>query len=288
MGKIIRRVTRKVLQHSPTFVKMGAVRVPFSRFHKIASYLFWGEEIIKWREVFVKVNPGEVLGYYPYFLGDYSKEEIEKLIELCEEARIFVDVGANIGLISFALARARPQLKVYAFEPDRNATKRFRDNLDLNPDISTKVHLIENAVADVNGDLLFQPSLDCSNPEVGRIVTEEKQNLTAYAVPSVRLDSFFENVGKYPDVIKIDVEGFELRVLEGMSGLFNKGFPRAMIVEVHPFYFSGQEALAFKSKMKSILEKGGYSLFWLEGKNWKKLCPPEDWPGRLHILAIRK
>ena len=284
--KILRLLGREILQFSPEVLRRAAVRVPFSRFHKIASYLFWGEEKINWRGVNIKVNPGEVHGYYPYFLGDYSKEEVEKLIELCEKARIFADVGANTGMISFALARANPQLKVFAFEPDRDVVKRFLDNLRLNPDLSNRVYLFENAVSDVNGNLLFQPSLDFSNPEVGRLVTDEKQNLKAYAVPSIRLDSFFNSIEEYPEVAKIDVEGSELRVLEGMSGLFSKGFPKAMLIEVHPFYFS-HDVMAFKTKVETILKQISYNLFWHDGNDWKSLIPPEDWPSRLHLLAIR-
>lgn len=54
------------------FLRRLTIRVPFSRFHGLASWLFWGEKIIEWRGVRVAVNPGEVHGYYPYFLDDYS------------------------------------------------------------------------------------------------------------------------------------------------------------------------------------------------------------------------
>lgn len=58
-------------------LRRAAERVPFSRFHRLASWLFWGREAIRWRGVRVIVNPGEVHGYYAYFL-DYASEEITR------------------------------------------------------------------------------------------------------------------------------------------------------------------------------------------------------------------
>src|SRR5262245_1028477 len=110
-------------------LRRAAVRLPFSRLHALMRCLFWGTEIITWRGIRVEVNPGEVHGYYIYFLGEYATEEIDKCIELGRAAHTFVDVGANIGLTSLSVARACPELTVYAFEPDRNIAARLRENL---------------------------------------------------------------------------------------------------------------------------------------------------------------
>ncbi len=286
MRKMLRWLIRKILEFSPAFLKNLAVRVPFSRFSKIASWLFWGEEVIRWRGVLVKVNPGHIHEFYPYFLGDYAKDEIEKLIGLCKGSSLFVDVGANIGLMSLAIAFACPKLEVFAFEPDHNLAKKFHFNLGLNQSLSDKVHLIEKAVADVNGDLFFQPSLEARNIESGRLTPEESLSSTGYPVACVRLDTFFDDLGRYPEVIKIDVEGAELFVLRGLQGLFDKGFPKAIIIEVHAPYFN-QHSPEFKTETKATLEQAGFSLCQLEGKDGKKLELLNDWPARLHILATR-
>ncbi len=263
------------------------MRLPFSRFHKIISWLFWCEDTIHWRGIIIKVNPGEIHSYYTYFLGAYATEEIDKLIEYCRNAYIFADVGANIGMVSLAIARACPNLEVFAFEPDRYAFMEFMANLNLNPDLSKRVHLVEKAVADINGNLYFRPSLDPMDIESGRVVSIKSESQAGYTVPSVRLDTFFENLGAYPDVVKIDVEGFELQALKGMDNLFNKGFPKAMLIEVHPLYFI-QNVLIFETKIKTVIEQAGYNLFRLEGRNCKEWSPSADWQARFHIFAIKK
>lgn len=286
--KGLRRLIRKVLQGNKIkFLEKLALRLPYSRFHKIVGWLFWGEETIRWRGITIKLNPGEVHGYHTYFLGGYSEEMIGKLIELCRQSSLFVDVGANIGLISLSVACACPRLEVFAFEPEQNVAMRFRANLGLNQNLAHRVHFVEQAVAEINSDAFFHPSLDPSDIETGRLLFGQLQSAIDYLVPVVRLDTFFQNIGRYPDVVKIDVEGAELRVIQGMSGLFHKRFPKAMLIEVHQSYFS-QDALTFKTKIKTILEQAGYSLFWLDRQTWDALPLPENWPGHLSILAIIK
>lgn len=283
----IRSCIRWVLRRSPRFLRELAARVPFSRFHQVASHLFWGEENIHWRGVLLKVNPGEVHGYYPYFLGDYSTDELNKLIELCQGDHLLADVGAHIGQMSLACAHACPKLEVFAFEPSREIADRFRENLSMNPDLASRIELVEKAVSDVDGKVLFQTGPDRGNAGVGRCVVDRKLHPDAHWVSAVRMDSFFKGIGKLPEVVKIDVEGSELLVLKGMEGLFQEGFPKALLVEVHGFYL-GEGAYAFKSEVKSILEGQGYALFCLTGQGWQEGVPVEDWLDRAHLLAIRR
>jgi hypothetical protein len=151
-----RRFLRRLLRIAPGRVHRAAARVPFSRWRLLASDFLWGEEVIDWRDVRIRVNPGEVHGYYPYLLGDYSSEEIDKLIEVCREGvATLADVGANRGMVSLALAQACPGLSVIAFEPEPAIAAGFRDNLGLNPDLSGRIELQIKAVADVDGEVFF-------------------------------------------------------------------------------------------------------------------------------------
>lgn len=269
-------------KHSPVFFKKKLSRLPFSRFRKITLYLFEGQKIINYYGAIVKVNPGEVSGYYAYLLGFYSNQEVEKIIEICRQAKVFVDVGANIGLFFFALAKRCPNLEVFSFEPDPYLAKKFLENRILNKDLSKRIHFIEKAVSNQKGSLFFRRSLNPWHKEDGRI-TDEK---TPLSVPSLRLDSFFKKEEKYPDVVKIDAEGAEYQVLAGMEGLFAEGYPKFIMVEVHSFYH--EDSLRHKEDVKGILKKNGYKLHQLKGKKWQSLDSPEKWPGRCHIMAVKK
>jgi hypothetical protein len=102
----------------------------------------------------------------------------------------------------------------------------------------------------------------------------------------VRLDSFFESAGRFPEVVKIDVEGAEAQVLQGMTGLFRRGLPAVVLVEVHGFYF-GDEAGGLNQMVQSLLEGAGYTLQSLQGGSWRHCGPAATWPSRLHVLAQR-
>jgi FkbM family methyltransferase len=233
----------------------------------------------------VDVNPGELHGYYLYLLDEYASEEISKLSEFCGDARCFVDVGANVGLISLALAREFPQLEVFAFEPDPVAAQRLRQNISLNPRLRARIHVAEIAASDSVGEAVFEPSGDRRNIETGRLA-EPGRSEGLFRVQADRLDRFFQEIGTVPDLVKIDVEGGELRVLQGMTGLFALGSPRAMLVEVHGFCF-GAGAAAFKRQVQALMRDADYTMSRLHEDGWVPAEAGENWPDRCHIVGVR-
>jgi len=273
-----RRLLRFILHYSPVFMRNAAVRMPFSRFHWILPCMFWGQEQITWRNVEVIVNPGAVLGYYPYFLGDYSGDEIDLLVKLGSDAHVFADVGANSGLITLAVAQACPNLHIYAFEPDPIIVARFNANLQLNKSLLSRITLIQKAVADIDGTLNFHSEADKSNPETGRLV--DSTTSSSHMVQSTRLDTFFAALVDKPDMVKIDVEGAELSVLRGMNGLFTDDIPSHILVEVHAFYLQNEDRSHFNQQIESELLKAGYKLYNMDGS----IAPSSNqWPSRIHI-----
>lgn len=280
-----RRGLRVALQStSLRSIKAVAYRVPFSRFSKIARWLLWGKEIIEWRGVKVEINPGHLLEYYAYFFGSYENEEIDKLVDLCRDAQVFVDVGANSGLFSLAIAHACPSLSVLAFEPAQDIAATFRANLRRNKHLCERIRLVDKALGDVNGTALFVPSNRLENPGLGRLGTGS-HHPGGYEVPIVRLDSFLQ-IDLKPYVVKIDVEGAELQVLRGMAGLFPLGFPKAILVETHALYY-GDAATEFNSQVVSELERGGFTISRLQSGTWVPLEKPLGAVGRTHLLAIK-
>lgn len=139
------------------------------------------------------------------------------------------DVGANIGLYTIALAqRVGSAGRVVAFEPDPANAVLLKRNLALNP-TGEKVEVIEAAVGDEEGEVPFE-----MNGEVQSHVSAHSGD-RAKLVRSVTLDKMFEN--KPLGLLKIDVEGFEEKVLQGGVHLLKDSFrkPRKIFVEVHPY-----------------------------------------------------
>ena len=123
-----------------------------------------------------------------------------------------LDIGAHIGLTAIIIAVFRPDCRVVAFEPQPLAQKRLQENLAANA--ITNVEVIEAAVADFSGSLLFSDNGPWSVANHGTV-----------ACKSVRLDDL--DLGA-PTFIKMDVEGFEPNVLAGA---------RRLIAEARPLIF---------------------------------------------------
>jgi len=146
---------------------------------------------------------------------DYEKALRDDIIKYLPEDGVFFDVGANVGIIAFSTALARPRSRIFAFEPEPvsflalNKTKSYNllHNIDLIP-----LGLGENS-----GLKTF--FIDKANHGGHSLDRNQVINETR---PSSILVSTIDNVAQIfgitrMDVMKIDVQGLELDVLKGAS-----------------------------------------------------------------------
>jgi FkbM family methyltransferase len=154
-----------------------------------------------------------------------AEVELGFLSRIVRRGDITVDVGANLGLYTRALARQ--SRKVHAFEPSPHMAEFLRRTSASN----VAVH--EMALSDRGGDAeLLIPrergelsySLASLEPDIARSAAD----VTSHKVPLARLDDVVHEDVAF---VKIDVEGHELSVLAGASGLFERGRP-SFLVEV--------------------------------------------------------
>jgi FkbM family methyltransferase len=163
------------------------------------------------------------------FNPDYNIEELDFLRAHSPEGGVFVDVGANVGTYALALARqVGAGGKVIAIEPHpithaRLAFNRAASNV-------TQVILVAAAAGPADGELMIET--DGDNLGASHIVSGEPA-ANAIKVPSWRLQRILDDAGvTHVDALKIDVEGFEDRVL---TGFFKQApaslWPRAVVIE---------------------------------------------------------
>ena len=280
MRALARTIFKLFLSISPERVRYRAANLPFSRFHSWIPVLFKGNIKFTYRNVLLFVNPGETVGYHPYFFGSNPKDEVALLVQACQGVNTFVDIGANIGLVSLPLAKALPHLKVFSFEPDPLIAAKFKANLELNPELSSRVHLIEKAVSNKDGTLSFHSDANTANEGTGRIMEG-----AGLEVKTTRLDNFFLP-DRTPDVIKMDIEGAELQAIQGMQRWPSEALPQLLLIEVHGFYF-GDDAATHNKQVADELSKAGYRIERLIDGKSIDAGDPAKWPTRLHILAKR-
>ena len=182
----------------------------------------------------VRINLGG--SFLRYLTGDAEPEVQDALAELIEPGQTVYDVGANIGFFTILCSRlVGPQGKVYAFEPIPENVVTLRHNIALNK--LTNVVVVEQALSASTGtaEMFVSPwsafhSLNVDGaskrenhgPDGGQIMVE-----------TVTLDEFVQRDGvSAPDLIKLDVEGAELLVVEGMRETLHTVQP-LLLVEVH-------------------------------------------------------
>jgi len=139
----------------------------------------------------------------------------------------FLDIGANVGLISLLLADKIQH--AILFEPNPVAAARARENLALNH-LSFEVH--EVALSDQAGTVELENagSVDSCNRTVVGFTT----SVPTISVPRITLDSFLAERGALAasiSAVKIDVEGHENSVLRGMLGFLETHRPRLVMFE---------------------------------------------------------
>jgi FkbM family methyltransferase len=141
---------------------------------------------------------------------------------------IYWDVGANIGFYTL-LASSRPDVKVVAFEPNPTTEKFLSKNVELNRRSNVKVFNI--ALSNAEGTAKFDTIHPGSSDVAAHLTNKETEG--AIDVITKRGDKLI-NSGEAPtpDIIKIDVEGAEYLVMEGMGNTLSKC--RIVICELHP------------------------------------------------------
>ncbi|WKA28917.1 FkbM family methyltransferase [Bradyrhizobium roseum] len=159
----------------------------------------------------------------------YNIEELDFLRAHVPAGGVFVDIGANVGTYALALAgHVGPGGKVIAIEPHPVTHARLAFNSAASG--YAQVKLVAAAAGPADGELLIET--DGDNLGASHIVSGESSG-NAIKVPSLRLQRILEDAGvARVDALKIDIEGFEDRVLTGFfAGAPQALWPRAVAIE---------------------------------------------------------
>lgn len=211
--------------------------------------------------------------------GQFSEGEVQIFSHFVAKGSVVLDVGANIGAHTVPLAQLVGEGGVVvAFEPQPVLHQILSANLVLNsvPNVITYAM----ALGDRSGECLI-PVLDYSKEEnfggVGVDAVEEGD-----VVPISRLDDFqLDRV----DFVKLDVEGFESKVLEGAE---------ATLSRCRPIMYIENDRSEKSAELIQHLFDLGYRLWWhtppLFSPNNYKRNPTNLFPGivSINMLAIHR
>ena len=186
---------------------------------------------------------------------------------LGEDIKCVFDVGANEGETAARLLDAFPRARIFSFEPHDAAFAQLRKRADASPRlIATKA-----AVGDAAGTATFfvnkasvTNSLLKAAPGSNDFLLhpDEMDPVTEVRVPVVTLDGFCaERSLARIDLLKLDVQGFEIRALEGARGLLTSGSVPLVYLEVS-FVPTYEQQPLFPEVYQYLFDRS-YRLVWL-------------------------
>ncbi len=192
---------------------MGLLHKPFTR------YLHNGSRMV--------VVPAEHIQQQIFWYGYYEKEAVLTWEAFLTGQPVVLDIGANTGY--YSLVAAPLAREVYSFEPSTHTRRQLESNIRLNG--MRNVHPQAIALSDHSGFAGFYISKP-DNTGMSGLLPAENFTGSVETVRTARLDEWIaENNIQDVHCIKIDVEGAELKVLNGGSRLIASSRP-AIFMEV--------------------------------------------------------
>jgi len=190
--------------------------------------------------------------------GHYEKFHADLLFDLGKNSRYFLDIGANMGFYSIGLGLENPNLSIEAYEPQPGVMQSLERNIELN-ELVGRVNVHNIGLSNQIGELkMYIPRFTGSGGGSFTNLHASEGEAREVIVKVVPLDQHYKEL---VDLIKIDVEGFELNVILGGINLIEKNKP-SIVIELlrkwmKPFGHHPQEVVR-------ILVKFGYQCYAIE------------------------
>jgi len=195
----------------------------------------------------------------------YEPEVTRYIVNLLARSQkpLFLDIGANIGLITLNVLAEIPDVIIHAFEPGPHQYSLFRKTIQANS-LETRVRLHNTALTSKAGsnDFAIHNSADASGD--GFEDTGRAGSARYIRVQCETLDHWWESNGRPSvTVVKIDTEGSEFLVLKGASLMLNVCRP-TVLMEIWP-----ENIKAYPFEVEDIvawLNQKSYQLYTLPGE----------------------
>jgi FkbM family methyltransferase len=205
--------------------------------------------IVRARYGLMAYNPNDLyIGRSIERYGEFGEPELDVMRTALGAGGIALDVGANIGTHTVALARhVGPTGSVFAFEPQRVIHGILTTNVTLNG--LQWVHPIHAAVGAAPGELLMPDYVYSNEGNYGALELHDAER--GWPVRVVTLDAWcwLPRV----DLVKIDVEGMEALVLDGA---------RELLARFRPVLFVENDRTSTSPGVLARLLAAGYRVYW--------------------------
>lgn len=207
----------------------------------------------------IRLYTDSLLSKFIYF-NIFENDEIKFTTRFLKKDDVFIDIGSNIGLFSlYASPIVGINGKVICFEPSNITFKRLQENITLNN--LQNINAINRAISNTNGQTNLQLASDgydawnsLAKPSRGEVLHTE-------IIDCITFDTFIETCENLQKIslIKIDVEGWEIPVLQGGKDFFMQKNAPTILIE---FTDENAKNAGYSCKeLYNVLLSYGYTLF---------------------------
>lgn len=224
------------------------------------------------------IRPERLIDARIFFTGDYEPEVKQIFKALIREGQTVLDVGANIGVHTlFFSTLVGGHGKVISCEPSKANQRALADNIVLNG--FTNIELLPYALGLKDETLYLNSNNDDKNPGAFSIAAGGNE-----AVVCKQGDALLSSMGiDKVDFIKVDVEGYEWFVLQGLQQSIQSMRPKIMF-EFDDNY--QQRAHKEGTDLLNLIRSWGYQLFVIKEQGLQLLAPGSKCVNGQEILAL--
>jgi len=250
----------KVIHHIYLFITSN--KLAKSAINAIVKIILPKE--IKRKGVKLALSKNDPVVSVALFFGVYENQEINEFENLVQPNMIFLDIGANLGLYTaLANKKMKGTGKIFAFEPQSIAFETLQKTIKINNIQNVIAEQI--ALSDTTGKGTIYSSPD--NGGDNRMYLDTEQKFTAEEVNCQIGDQylFSHNIDQV-DLIKIDTQGYEFFVIEGLKNIIKKSTDTITILtEFWPYgiKLSGKEPVDLLKLFKIL----GLKIYDINNKN---------------------
>jgi FkbM family methyltransferase len=211
----------------------------------------------------------KMLGLTNIFMSEIWMIDLLKKLDLSDGK--FIDIGVNIGQTLLKLRSVNRQIEYIGFEP--NATCVYYSNELIKANGFKNTSIIPTGISNVNGilklDFYSHNATDPSASIVDNFRPHKEVKFSQY-IPINTIDNISQSVDLTDiKMIKIDVEGAELEVLESMKDLIQKNQP-LILIEVLPAYSKDNTVrIERQEKIEALLTLLDYCIYKIVKTNEK-------------------
>ncbi len=172
---------------------------------------------------------------------------------------IFFDCGANLGFYTVVGQVFCTQGEVHSFEMDPDLISIIKNNVELNRNRENSNVVINClALTDKSGKLERFADVEEGNRSTNSLLFDKTERVQ---ISSMTLDDYCKITGVVPDVVKIDVEGSEKLVLEGMTETLNSPRLKTIFLEVHPTLIPDSKSEEVLSYISELMKDNSFTTY---------------------------